>query len=295
MTVRHLGRLIGRTLKRFDEKDSMRHGAALAFYATLSLAPLVLLAVSLLSMLPQGGEIERMLARQLPLYLGEGSTEVVQSILDQASDQDAGRWGVLGSLLLLVFGGSVLFVNLQGILNDIWGVRPPERGIVEGFVRNRLKAIVMMGATGLLFLVATLLGAVAAWLGPQFPVSGVVVTLLELAISGVVLTVLCGATYRILPAVDIAWQDVILGAVLTSVLFLAGRTAIGSYLSQAAAVSRFGAAGSVVVFLMWVYYSAQIFLLGVEFTQVQAEDRGRPIRPETGARRVEERTVTQEE
>ena len=294
MGIRHLGRLVVRTVKRFDEEDAMRHGAALSFYATLSLAPLVLLAFSALSLIPQGGDTERMVLEQLPRYLGEGSTDIVQSILDQASDSDAGKWGLIGSLTLLVFAGSVLFVNIQGVLNEIWNVRPPERGIVEGFVRNRLKAIAMMAAAGLVFLLSTALGAGAAWVAPQLPVSGLLVTLLELAISGVVLTLLCAATYRILPSVDIAWRDVMLGAVLTTVLFLVGRTAIGSYLSQAVAVSRFGAAGSVVVFLMWVYYSAQIFLLGVEFTQIQAEDRGRPIRPQHGARRVERRTLPAE-
>ncbi len=296
MRVRHLGRLVMRTVKRFDERDAMRQGAALAFYATLSLAPLVLLVVSALAMLPRGGDVERVLFDQLPLYLGDASTGIVESILeqsalDEAAARDAGQRGVIGSLALLVFGGSLLFVNVQGVLNGIWSVRPPERGLVEGFVRDRMKAIAMMGAAGLILVLSTALDIAAGWVAPRLPVSGAVVNLLELAVSGVVLAVLCAAAYRILPAVEIAWRDVMLGAVLTTVLFLVGRTAIGSYLSQAATASRFGAAGSVVVFLMWVYYSAQIFLFGAVFTQVQAEEANRPILPSRGARRVESRVV----
>jgi membrane protein len=116
------------------------------------------------------------------------------------------------------------------------------------------------------------------------------VILLELVASGAILTLLCAATYRILPEVEIAWRDVWLGAAMTAALFLVGRALIGWYLSHAGVASRFGAAGSLVVFLMWVYYSAQIFLLGAEFTQVEAEARGRPIEPAPGARRVK-RTV----
>lgn len=299
MGLRMLGRLALRAVKRFDEQGGMRHGAALAFYATLSLAPLVLLAVSLLSLVPRSGEVERLITERLPLLIGQGGTEVVQAIVEAAPDRSGGLWGLAGSLVLLAFGGSVFFVNVQGVLDDLWNVRQPDRGIVKGFLRNRLSALTMMAATGAILLGSTLLGAAAAWIGPRLenllPLDAGVVTGLELAISGVVLTGLCAASYRILPAVDIAWRDVVLGAVLTTVLFLVGRTAIGWYLARAAGASRFGAAGSLVVFLMWVYYSAQIFLLGAEFTQVHAEERGAPLRPEPGARRVERTTVVQSE
>lgn len=297
MGPREVGRLALRTVERFDAQGGMRHGAALAFYATLSLAPLALLAVSVVSMLPRNGDAWQLISQRLSLLVGDTGIDLVRSVVEQAPDHDGGVWGVLGSLALLAFGGSVLFVNIQAILDELWDVRPRDRGVVKGFVRNRLTALVMMGATGLILLGSTLLGASVAWLGPRVetvvPVAADLVGVVELAVSFVLLTGLCAATYRILPAVDIAWRDVLLGAGLTAVLFLVGRSAIGWYLGRAATASRFGAAGALMVFLMWVYYSAQIFLLGAEFTQVQAEARGAPLRPEPGARRVERTTVVE--
>ncbi|MEQ9568851.1 MAG: YihY/virulence factor BrkB family protein [Longimicrobiales bacterium] len=295
MGPRHLGRLVVRTVERFSAQGGMRHGAALAFYATLSLAPLVLLAVSVLSLLPTTGDTWQMISDRLVLLVGDAGRDLVRSVVEQAPDRDGSVWGVVGSVALLAFGGSVLFVNIQAILDQIWNVRQPDRGVVKGFLKNRLTAFVMMGATALILLGSTFLGGVAAWLGPRVetvvPIGSGLVSVVELALSTVLLTGLCAATYRILPAAQIAWRDVMLGAVLTAVLFLLGRWAISWYLGRAAAASRYGAAGTLLVFLMWVYYSAQIFLLGAEFTQVQAEERGTPIRPEPGARRVEQVTV----
>jgi membrane protein len=190
-------------------------------------------------------------------------------------------------------GGTVLFVNLQGTLNSMWNVKRRDEGIVRGFVRARVVAFLMILATGGVLLISLLLGAAANWIAPaienRLPVGSTLVMAIELAVSGSVLTLLCAATYRILPDVEIAWRDVWVGATLTAILFLAGRAVIGWYLSSAAVGSRFGAAGSLVVFLVWLYYSAQIFFFGAEFTQVWAERRGVPIRPSEGAVRVESR------
>jgi membrane protein len=292
MGVRTVGTLVWRTLGRFIDEGAMRHGAGLAFYSTLSLAPLVLLALSVVTLLPREG-MEALVVDQLPLLVGDRGAEVAAQVLANAPERAEGMAGVLWGLALLVFGASMLFVNVKETLDELWGVLPPERGIVQGFLRARFSAVLMMLATGVVFVASVALGAVAAWITPvvehRLPVGATVVTLLELATSGVILTLLCAATYRILPAADISWRDVWLGAGLTAVLFLLGRALIGWYLAHAAVVSQFGAAGSLVVFLMWVYYSAQIFLLGAEFTQVYAEARGRPIRPVPGARRVERR------
>lgn len=296
MTVRHLGRLVLRSVQRFEAQGGMRHGAALAFYATLSLAPLVLLAVSILSILPAHGDVWELITGRLSVLVGPSGTELVRSVADAAPDRTGGVWGVVGSALLLAFSGSVLFVNIQGILDEIWQVRQPDRGVVKGFLRNRLTALAMMATSSLILLGSTVLWGVAGWLSPRLanalPVDAPVVAAAELVLSLLLLTALGAASYRILPAVEVEWRDVLLGAGITAVLFLLGRGAIGWYLSQAAPASRFGAAGTLLVFLMWVYYSAQIFLLGAEFTQVQAEDRGAPLRPEPGAYLVKRVTVT---
>jgi membrane protein len=290
MGLRTVGSLVWRTLGRFMDEGAMRHGAALAFYSSLSLAPLLLLALSAVTLLPREGT-EALVVDQLPLLVGDRGAEMAAQVLANAPARADGLVGVVWGLVLLVFGASVLFVNVKGTLNELWGVLPPDRGIVQGFLRARLAAVLMMLATGGVFVASMALGAAAAWITPvveyRLPVGATVVTLLELVTSGLVLTLLCAATYRILPDAEIGWGDVWLGAGLTAVLFLLGRALIGWYLSHAAVASQFGAAGSLVVFLMWVYYSAQIFLLGAEFTQVYAEARGRPIRPAPGARHVE--------
>lgn len=295
MTVRHLGRLALRTVQRFNAQGGMRHGAALAFYATLSLSPLVLLAVSVLSLLPLGSGVWEMIVGRLTLIVGPAGADLVRTVTEGAADPTGGGWALASSLVLLAFSGSVLFVNIQAILDKIWQVRQPERGVVKGFLTNRLTALLMMGTTGLILLGSTALGVAVGWLGPRveaiLPVQAPILSLAELGISFLLLTGLAAACYRILPSVEIEWRDVFLGGGITAALFLVGRWGISWYLSQAAPASRFGAAGAILVFLIWVYYSAQIFLLGAEFTQVQAEDRGAPLLPEPGARRVRQVTM----
>jgi membrane protein len=291
MRFRDVGSIIWRTIGRFMDDGGMRLGAALAFYATLSLAPLLLLVVSVVSLLSRDDITASTFVDQLTLMLGERGEEIALQIIDNAPDQDQSIVGMVGSAVLLLVGGSVLFVNLQGTLNSMWNVKRRSRGMIRGLVRARLVAFLMILATGGVLLFSVLLGAAANWIAPvvetRIPVGSTLVVLLELAVSGAVLTLLCAATYRILPDVEIAWRDVWLGAMLTAALFLVGRTAIGWYLSTAAVGSRFGAAGSVVVFLVWLYYSALIFFFGAEFTQVWAERRGSPILPSTGSVRVQ--------
>lgn len=290
MAFREMASLIRRTLDRFMEDGAMQFGAALAFYATLSLAPLLLLAVSAITLLARTGVTRAMLLDRLAFLLGDRGADIAGRIVDSAPATDSGIAGVVVSGILLLIGGSVLFVNVQGALNAIWNVRSRDEGILRGIVRARLIAFVMILATGVVLLLSILLGATAAWAAPwverQLSIAPAIITLLELVVSTAMIAVLCAATYRILPDVEIAWRDVWLGAVLTAVLFLVGRTAIGWYLSQAALASRYGAAGSGVVFLLWVYYSSLIFFFGAEFTQEWAEHRGSPIRPARGAVRV---------
>jgi membrane protein len=291
MRFRDVGSIIWRTIGRFMDDGGMRLGAALAFYATLSLAPLLLLVVSVVSLLSRDDITASTFVDQLTLMLGERGEEIALQIIDNAPDQDQSIVGMVGSAVLLLVGGSVLFVNLQGTLNSMWNVKRRSRGMIRGLVRARLVAFLMILATGGVLLLSVLLGAAANWIAPvvenRMPVGSTLVVLLELAVSGAVLTLLCAATYRILPDVEIAWRDVWGGAILTAVLFLVGRTVIGWYLSTAGTGSRFGAAGSVVVFLIWLYYSALIFFFGAEFTQVWAERRGSPILPSTGSVRVQ--------
>jgi len=280
---RGLGSILWDAGERFFEQGAMRYSAALAFYSTLALAPLVMLAVSAASLVFADPGTERLIVEQFDPLLGDQGIQVVERVLDNVPDVENSVIGLAGSVLLLLFGGSVLFVNVQATLNAIWNVRPPDRGIVKGFLKARLTATLMIFAAGGLLLLSTLLGAAANWATPiierQLPVGSTLVVVVELGLSGVILTLLCAATWRILPNVVLEWRDLWLGAGITAGLFLLGRAVIGWYLSNAAVGSSFGAAGSLMAFLVWIYYSAVIFFFGAEVIQVWTEHRGRPIQP----------------
>lgn len=295
MGIREVGSILWRTIGRFRADGAERYGAALAFYATLSLAPLLLLVVSVVSLLARDGTTERVLIDQLSRVMGERGVRVAADILAAAPDEDSSILGMIGSAVLLLLGGSVLFMNVQGTLNAMWNVRRRSGSMLRSLVRSRLIAFLMILAGAGVLLVSAILGAAAAWAAPlverELAIGSTIVVIAELAVSATVITLLCAAIYHILPDVEIAWRDVWLGAVVTAVLFLIGRAGIAWYLNHAAVASRFGAAGSLVAFLVWVYYSAQIFFFGAEFTQVWAERRGVPIMPSEGAVRVERREL----
>lgn len=283
MSVRLFVLLFGRAVRRFIDDDGPRYGAALAFYATLSLAPLLLLTVAVVSLIAHEGITNSAVIDRLTLVIGSRGADLVADIMANSPDPDRSLLSMIGSIAMLLIGGSVLFVNMQRPLNVIWHVQP------RGIVRSRLLALLMILVMGGLLLISMFLGAAAAWAAPFIErdtgVGGWVVIGLEMAVSASILTLLCAATYRILPDVDIAWRDVWLGAAVTTILFLIGRTVIGLYIGRAAVVSRFGAAGSLVAFLIWVYYSAQIYFLGAEFTHVWTQHRLSSIVPTGNAER----------
>ena len=273
--------------ERFIAQGAMRFSAALAFYSVLSLAPLVLFFISLTSLLLQDGQNQAILVDQLDILLGSRGMEIVRQVLEDVPELSEGLVGMAWSLGLLLFGGSVLFVNVRATLNAVWDVRVEEDNPITAFLRGRLVAIGMIFATGAVLVASTLLGAVANWILPivrsDLPVGDTLVMVAELALSGGLLTLFCATTWRILPDVEIEWRDLWMGAAITAGLFLVGRAAMGWYLSHGAGASEFGAAGSLFAFLIWVYYSACIFFFGAEFTQVWAERRGRPIQSAEGA------------
>jgi len=273
--------------ERFIEQGAMRFSAALAFYSVLSLAPLVLFFISLTSLLLQDGQNQAILVDQLDILLGSRGMEIVRQVLEEVPELSEGLAGMAWSLGLLLFGGSVLFVNVRATLNAVWNVRVEEGNPITDFLQNRILAIGMIFATGAVLVASTLLGAVANWILPivrsDLPVGDALVMVAELVLSGGLLTLFCATTWRILPDVEIEWRDLWMGAAITAALFLVGRTAMGWYLSHGAGASEFGAAGSLFAFLIWVYYSACIFFFGAEFTQVWAERRGRPIQSAEGA------------
>jgi len=197
---------------------------------------------------------------------------------------------VVGVAILLVTA-SVVFAQLKDAMNTIWGITVKPGRAVKGFLKSRLLALSMVPVIGFLLLVSlvisTATGAATNWLGSALPVPGFIFQTLSFLVSLGVVTVLFALIFKILPDADIRWRDVWIGALITAVLFTIGKLLLGLYLGREGAASAYGAAGALILLLSWVYYSANILMLGAEFTQVYARRSGRRIEPKKNAVRME--------
>jgi membrane protein len=270
-----------------DDK-APRLGAALAYYTVFSLAPLLLIAVAVAGFVFGEQAARHQIAQEIQGLVGEEGGRAVQSMLEHAGKPGQGiAASVLGVVLLLV-GAAGVFGELQDALNTIWGVQPkPGRGVWE-FVRDRFLSFAMVLVIGFLLLMSLVLSAALSALAHLFSrweFACVSIGLNEV-VSLVVITLLFATIFRFLPDAKIGWRDVWLGAAVTAVLFEAGKFLIGLYLGRSGVASAYGAAGSLAVLLIWLYYSAQIFLFGAELTKVYTNRYGSRIVPADNAEPV---------
>jgi membrane protein len=257
---------------------AMSLGAAIAFYTIFSLAP-ILIIVIFVAGLVFGEETARAeLMSQISQFAGEDAAGAVEGVLEEASRPGSGILAMAFSLVVLVVGATTVFTELRSALNRIWQVPDAPEGGIWAMLWSRAIAFVLVLAVAALLLGLVAVSAVLSALGDVWSayIGGwnIALRLLDLLVSFAILTILFALIYQYVPRADIAWSDVWLGAAVTAVLFIIGRYLIGLYLGTAGVGSGFGAAGSLVVLLMWVYYSAQIFLLGAEFTWVYAHRHG---------------------
>jgi membrane protein len=215
-----------------------------------------------------------------------------------ASTTGSGVWGTVLGVLLMLLGASGAFAHLQKSLNHLWNVEPRPGAGWKLMVRQRVAALGMVLVVALLLLTALVLSAAISALGSYaeevLPMPAWALGLIDVAVSLVVITLLFAAIYKVLPDVEIEWREVWTGATVTALLFVLGKLAIGLYLGRSSVASSYGAAGSLVVLLVWIFYSSQLVFLGAEFTQVWARRRGTRIEPSAWAVRVEEVTVRPE-
>ena len=265
------------------EDNCLRLSASLAYYTALSLAPLVLLLVGVTGMVLGRERVAGQLAAQLESLMGQAGRELVTSILT-TTNPEGGLWATIVSLVTLVIGATAVFGELQTTMNLIWEVQPaPTSGAWAGiwaWLKSRVFSLGLVFALAFLLVVslvisAALAGAAALFQGPEQTVMS---RLLEIAVSLAVLTLMFALFFKYVPDAEIRWRDVWLGGFVTAVLFTLGKTAIGYYLGQASVGSAYGAAGSLVALLVWVYYSALIFFFGAEFTQAWTT-RQRAVQP----------------
>ena len=279
MPIATLWHVTLRAVQNWWKDNCLRLAASLAYYTALSLAPLLLLIVGVVGLVLDRQQVATQLATQLEGLMGQAGRELVTSILTTTSPQGSLLATVVG-LGTLFIGATAVFGELQATMNLIWEVQPaPTSGVwagIWGWLRERVFSLAIVFALAFLLLVslvisAALAGATALFQGPE---QAVLSRVLEVAISLLVLTFVFALLYKYVPDAEIGWQDVWLGGLITAVLFTLGKTAIGLYLGRASVGSAYGAAGSMVVLLVWVYYSALIMFFGAEFTHVWATRHG---------------------
>jgi membrane protein len=265
------------TVGRWNEIDASSKGASLAFYALLSAAPLLVLCMGIAALILGRQAAESQIISQLQNYLGPEGGKTIHEVLANATKPAASIIATAVGTVMLLFGASSLFVELRDSLNKIWRVHASSSGLA-GMIRERLFSFALVLGVGLFLLIlvlaSTVMSAAGKFFGSILSTPGVLLHLANLGFSLIVVTILFALLYKIVPEVAIKWTDVWIGAAVTALLFSVGKLLIGLYLGKVSVGSAYGAAGSLLVFLVWVYYSAMIFFLGAEFTRAFAERHG---------------------
>ncbi|MBA3345464.1 MAG: YihY/virulence factor BrkB family protein [Gemmatimonadales bacterium] len=286
--------LVKQSGKDFIEDDCPTMAAALSYYTVFALPPLLLLILLLVGTVLDPREVEVALEGQAGSFLGPSGREQVKTIVESANQPGAG--GLLPTILGiagLVLGATGVFGQLQAALNKAWEVEPdPQQGGIKNFIFKRVFSFGMVLALAFLLLVSlaltAMLSAFGDGLGRFLPegLSEPVLHVFNFLVSFGVISLLFAAMFKVLPDATLAWRDVWVGAIATAFLFVLGKFLLGLYLGRSNPGEAFGAAGSLAVMLVWIYYSSMILLLGAEFTQTWADERGSGVKPEEGAVRA---------
>ena len=279
------------TLTEWSNDNAFELSAALAFYTIFSIAPVLLIAVGVASFFLAPDTATEQIVGEMGKMIGTQGANAVRQVIDSSRGFGKGLWAVSVGIVTLITGATAVFGELQSALNQIWDVKAkPDRGVIMSFIFDRLRSFSIAICVGFLLLVSLAVSAIISglqkYMDQWLPGVPWVWQMANTVSSFFVVAVLFAAIYKLLPDVIISWKDVWIGAAVTALLFSAGKYLIGIYLGRTATASAFGAAGSLVVLLFWVYYSALISFLGAEFTQVYARRYGPGICPKQHAVRV---------
>ena len=264
------------------------YAAALAFFTVFSIAPVLVVVVMLVGFFIGERAVQGQLFEQLEGTIGPEAAGVVQTAVVNSQIDQSGIWPALIGITATIIGATTVFAQMQRSLNEIWSVAPrPSKSSLWIFIKSRLLSLTIILAIGFVLLVSLLLSValrtIMAFAEEWLPVPGWAMVGLELFLSLFVVTALFSAMFKILPDVVLSWQDVVLGAFITAVLFTVGRSLIAIYLAYTATASAYGAAGSLALLLLWVNYSSMILLFGAAFTRAHLEGRGLRVRPRNTA------------
>ena len=281
------------SFRDFTKDDCLTSAAALSYYTVFSLPAILMLLMLIVSSVMDPGDVQGGLESQLQSLMGPSAGGQVRTILQQAERPGGGFIPTIVGILALVFGATGAMGQLQAALNRAWNVEPdPNQGGIRSFLTKRLFSFGMLLSIAFLLLVSLVISTLLSGAGDRltgFLPSGLsepVLHALNLGISLLVISLLFAAMFKVLPDAKVAWRSVWVGGIVTAVLFVLGKFLIGLYIGQSNPGEAYGAAGSLIVMLLWIYYSALIVLFGAEFTETWAEQRGEGIEPEPGAVRV---------
>ena len=270
--------IIRETFSSWMDDYAPSMGAAIAYYTMFSIAPLLLLVIAVAGLIFGRDAVQGEIVNQVTGLIGKEGAVAIEGLLKSASEPATSLFATITSIALLILGATTVFAEIQNALDRIWHVPPAKKpGGIRGFFRTRLLSFGLVLGLGFLLLVSLVVSAavaaLGAWWGNYFVGWEMMLQIVNLLVSLALSTVLFGMIYKLMPRTPIAWRDVWVGAAVTAVLFEIGKVGIGLYLGKSGVTSGFGAAGSLVVVLVWVYYSAQIFLLGAEFTRLHSSKR----------------------
>lgn len=294
MRLSRIWKLIKETFSEWSDDKVPRLSAALAYYTIFSIAPILVIAISIASLVFGREAAQGQIVQQMGGILGRTSAQALQEMIAKSQNQTSGIIGTAVGLGALLFGATGLFAELHDSLNVIWEVKPKSGSGILQTLKERFLSFTMVLGVGFLLLVSLVISAGLSAFGHYFssllPGFTILAYILNFLISFAVITLLFAMIYKILPEVTITWRDVWIGAASTALLFVIGKFAIGLYLGKSSIASSYGAAGALVLILLWVYYAAQILFLGAEFTQVYSRYYGSRIVPSANAVPLTENT-----
>ncbi len=282
------GGILGAATNNWLQSQAFIYAAALAFFTVFSIAPVVIVVVTIVGLVLGERAAQGELMEQLEEFVGPQAAEVVQTAVVNSQIDQSGIWPTLIGFTAIVVGATTVFAQMQISLNQIWDVAPkPSRNSLWLFLKARVLSLTVVLAIGFVLLVSLLLSVamrtIMNFAEQWLPVPGWALVGTEIFISLTVITLLFAAIFKILPDVVLSWRDVLAGALVTAILFTVGRSLIAMYLANTATASTYGAAGSLALLLLWVNYSALILLYGASITRAHLEARGKPVIPRNTA------------
>jgi membrane protein len=282
MNLRLFTRLLRRSWNDWNDDNAPRLGAALAFYTILSISPLTILVLAIISLVFDRASAQTHLLEEVRALTGPEGRNAIQSLLVSGQKAFSGIFATLLGMLTLLFGASAVFGELRSALNTIWEAEPRNESSIRGLIRERVFSFGMVIGIGFVLLASLLASAgldvMAKFFSNLLPVPPLLLGVFDFFVSLGGIAILFGMIFRYVPETKVEWTDVRVGAVATALLFTIGKLLLGLYLGKASPGSAYGAAGSLVVTVIWVYYSAQVFYFGAEFTHVYAMSKsGQPL------------------